>query len=272
MFRTSLHPIKFILRQTSHLQTLLRRHWAQKKFLNNSAFSHTMHCTIAYNELGTYCVPLSGVDRPAAQKVLQGQTYEPETITFMQQHHFGNDIIHAGTFFGDFLPGLSSSCSPTQTIWAFEPNPESFDCAQITIALNKLKNVVLNNAGLGDIEQEGSFQTHDAHGHALGGASHFIPQESNHSTRISITTIDARIPPERKIGIIQLDVEGFEINALKGAMRTIRTWHPILILEQFPDADIMADPWFQRNILAQGYSLLTRLHGNLVFQYNPQIV
>jgi FkbM family methyltransferase len=245
----------------------LRRYQSKQRHMNSSLAKKSLSCTIAYNEFGTYCVPLSAQKRPAAQKVLQGMVYEPQTISFIQSQHQGKDIIHAGTFFGDFLPALSQSCTETQKIWAFEPNPESYSCAEITIKLNRINNVNITHAGLGAEEKKGSFRTHNEEGVALGGGSHFSFEQNLHEEGLSIpiTTIDSRIPTERDIGIIQLDVEGFEVTALQGATKTIARCHPILILEQFPSTDITKNEWFKTYILNNGYTLHTKVHENLVF-------
>ena len=52
----------------------------------------------------------------------------------------------------------------------------------------------------------------------------------------------------RNVSIIQLDVEGFEQPALKGAMTTIARCRPILILETLAD-----HTWFTERILCLGY-------------------
>ena len=67
------------------------------------------------------------------------------------------DLVHAGTYFGDFIPALSRVCAPDAKVWAFEPNPENYRCALITTTLNNLHNVEIKNAGLGS--QEGSMLT-----------------------------------------------------------------------------------------------------------------
>lgn len=242
----------------------LRRVRTQRKYKHEAIKSDKITCTIAYNEHGAYCVPNSALKRPAAKKVLQGQVYEPETISFMSKHHQDKDIVHAGTFFGDFLPALGAACNEKQIIWAFEPNPESYACAKITATINCLSNVRITHAGLGEKNTNASFQTHNDSGIALGGGSHFSSNR-NDGLSINITSIDHHILRNRDIGIIQLDVEGFEIQALKGAIQTIKRCHPILILEQFPDTDITQDLWFQEHILKNGYTLHTKIHGNLVF-------
>lgn len=258
---------KTLVAPLSKLLFWTRRYRAQKKYMAQAMSSGAYACTIAYNQFGVYCVPNSALNRPASKKVLQGQVYEPNTIAFMQNNHQQKDIVHAGTFFGDFLPALSKCCTGAQKIWAFEPNPESHTCAQITIKLNSLTNINLTHAGLGEIKSSGAFQTHNEDGTPLGGGSHFAI-ENETSLSITIMTIDAQIPKDREVGIIQLDVEGFEVQALKGAINTIERCHPIIILEQFPDTDIQSDPWFQTNILERGYTHKETIHGNLVFRHH----
>ena len=86
--------------------------------------SHSvLQCCIAYNKYGGYCVPLSSLHRPAAQRILSGDVYEPNTIEFLISNCSDGDIVHAGAYFGDFLPALSRSCAPNAKIWvSVDPN------------------------------------------------------------------------------------------------------------------------------------------------------
>src|SRR5882672_2138462 len=100
-----------------------------------------LQCRVSYNKYGGYCVPSSSVHRPAAQKILSGDVWEPDTIEFMVNHVGDGDIVHAGAYFGDFIPALSQACKPSAKLWTFEPNPENYRCALITIEINGLRNV-----------------------------------------------------------------------------------------------------------------------------------
>ena len=222
-----------------------------------------LQCCIAYNKYGGYCVPLSADHRPAAKKILSGAIWEPKIIEFIMSRCGDGDIVHAGTFFGDFLPALSRASAQGSRIWAFEPNPENYRCALITTHINGLQNVELINAGLG--ERQGFLQMviSDTDGKSLGGASRIIRETDENSTEGSITvevvTVDEVIPSERKISVIQLDVEGFEKPALAGALKSIRRCKPILILESLPDED-----WLSTNILQLGYRMAGEAHDNTI--------
>ena len=62
---------------------------------------------IAENAHGFYCVPRAAVQRPAARKIINGEVWEPETIDFVVRHCVDRSVVHAGAFFGDFLPAVS---------------------------------------------------------------------------------------------------------------------------------------------------------------------
>lgn len=222
-----------------------------------------LQCCIAYNAYGGYCVPLSSRHRPAAKKILAGDIWEPATIEFLMSHCEGSDIVHAGTFFGDFLPALSQSLVPGAKVWAFEPQPENYRCALITAYTNGIENVIeLKNAGLGERRGSLAMMTADADGRSLGGSSRIVERSGDASSiRVPIVTIDDVVPSDRKVSIIQLDVEGFEQPALSGALMTIRRCRPILVLETLPEGN-----WLSENILQLGYRIDGSLHDNTVLR------
>ena len=224
-----------------------------------------LKCCIAYNTYGGYCVPLSSRHRPAAQKILAGEIWEPETIDFLRLHCEEGDVVHAGAFFGDFLPALSRSCALEAKVWAFEPNPENYRCALITAHINGLDNIELMNAGLGERQAFLPMVTVGANGRSLGGGSRIAETSCSSrqegSINVKMVTIDEIVPCDRKVSIIQLDVERFEKPALTGALMTIQRSKPIIILETWPE-----EPWLSKNILPLGYRIAGNVHGNTILR------
>ena len=260
----SLMPVKY--------HSLIRRKLAQysrisepksKVYAGNDM--SILQCCIAYNKYGGFCLPLSSIYRPASQKILRGEVWEPDTIKFMMEHAGKGDIIHAGTYFGDFIPALSRSLNSDAKLWAFEPNPENYRCASITVAINNLRNVVIHNAGLGESAGQLQMMIVDEKGQSLGGASRFSDGQNIGERKyisVDVKTIDDVIPENRTISIIQLDVEGFERQALSGSLNTIKREKPILILENLPD-----EQWLSENILNMGYRVIDKLHDNTYLVY-----
>ncbi|WP_417718648.1 FkbM family methyltransferase [Salipiger sp.] len=220
----------------------------------------TTEVTYPSNRYGRYCVPAGLEDRPAAKAVIAGQVYEPDTITFMRKHAGDGDIIHAGTFFGDFLPALSSAMAPGRKVWAFEPNPGNYDAAVETWALNGLENVELFNAALSNRIEKVLFRTRDEKGRPLGGLSHFVLEEGPGVEPVQSAMLDFTVPLERRVSILQLDVEGHEKQAIRGAFHIIYRWRPILILEYFAQ-----EQWITRTFRGLGYRKIGKLHGNFVY-------
>jgi FkbM family methyltransferase len=214
----------------------------------------------ARNEYGVYHVPQGLEGRPAARAVLAGTAYEPDTLRFMRRHAGRGDIVHAGAFFGDFIPALANALGPDGRLWAFEPNPGNCAAARRTIALNELDNVTLANAALSNVEAAVRFRTTGQDGRPLGGLSHFVEADGPGVEPVQAAMLDYAIPRDRRIGIVQLDVEGHEKQALKGAYHLIHRWRPILILEYFGQLK-----WIHRTFRGLDYTRVGRLHGNHVY-------
>ncbi len=228
--------------------------------------ANVLDAFIAYNEYGGYCIPSNCITRPAVRRLLDGRAHEPNTIKYMRENCGKGDIVHAGTFFGDFLPALSSAISEKARIWAFEPNFDNYRCARMTIILNDLKNVNLKNLGLGEEKATKRLRIQRPSGEFMGGGSEIIKdndQGGGTIVDIPIKSLDSCIPADRNISIIQLDVEGYEEQALKGAIATIKRCKPILILED--ETDSTEDDWFQDNIKSLGYSKMGEIHRNKLF-------
>jgi hypothetical protein len=93
--------------------------------------------------------------------------------------------------------------------------------------------------------------THDEKGRSLGELSYIQSRSSSkplEAMTVKIVAIDEVIPADRKISVLHLDVEGYEQQALTGALATIRRNRPFLILETMP-----SDEWFARNLKPLGY-------------------
>jgi FkbM family methyltransferase len=226
-----------------------------------------LDCMIAYNEYGAYCIPSKLYRRRIIQCILKGKVYEPDTIQYMIDNCGTGDIIHAGAYFGDFLPALDRNIAGK--ILAFEPCWDSWRMAQMTIQLNGISaKTELFNIGLGSEVGALNLRTVNYKGEDLGGAKSLINEDDFliGSETVAITTIDFTISEDRTVSIIQLDLEGHEIEALKGGIKTIKRCKPILILED--NHDYSADQWFRDNILDMGYAFERKVHNNYVYKWN----
>jgi FkbM family methyltransferase len=235
--------------------------------MTNQTRNEPWRCLFAYNELGGYAVPLSSSTRNCSQYILNGRVFEPRMPDFVAAHVGVGDIVHAGTFFGDFLPAFSRALAPGARVWAFEPVAENHACARLTLEMNRIDNVTLTFAGLGRSASEGVMVTTDAAGMAMGEIAYVSTSATDQvgdTEAIRIVSIDETVPADRQVSIIQLDVEGFEEQALEGALKTIARCRPILVLEGLPSV-----AWVERHLTPLGYKVREGIHANVVLSVRP---
>lgn len=223
-------------------------------------------CALAANEHGTYCMPLEMLHRPAPRRLLLGEVWEAETLDRIRHHAAltpERDIVDAGAYFGDFLPALSRCLGPGAKVWTVEPNTDSFACARWTIEINGLANVDLRNVALGDRPHQALMQVRDG-STELGGASTIVDQDAALDRAevqdIEIVTLDSLIAG-RPVSVIHLDVEDYTAPALAGAMTTIETSRPLIIVEHD-----LQDGEVKETLRALGYARTGSVDKNSVYE------
>lgn len=112
-----------------------------------------------------------------------------------------------------------------QFAYCFEPVQDTFQILQKNIFLNKLQNKVkLFNVGVG--ETQGMAQISSYSKNNTGMSQLRISNDGN----IPIIAIDD-IQFEQNISFVKIDVEGFELNVIKGMLETIKIHKPTLFIE-----------------------------------------
>ncbi|WP_299281445.1 FkbM family methyltransferase [uncultured Tateyamaria sp.] len=221
----------------------------------------------AENKYGRYHIPEGLEDRLTCRTVLSGGVHHPDTVTFMRDNAGTGDIIHVGTFFGDFLPGLSSAMAPKAKIWAFEPHSENHDATAKTIELNGINNAQLRNVAVSDRETSVLLKSHDPLGKSLGGNAQVVPQKGAGVEVVKSVMLDFAVPRWRNVSILQIDVEGHEKQVLRGAFHLIRRCRPILVVDDFYDFK-----WVQNTFPGFRYDQLGKVHSSVVYAApNPDI-
>lgn len=172
-----------------------------------------------------YFVPSYALHRPAVKCVLKGEMSEPETHTMVELLglHRAGSIVHAGTFFGDMLPNFSKFTQGR--VYAFEPVLENYVLAKLCVEQNDLTNVVIINSALSDSIANLKINTVQGNGIHAGGSS-TISNSGHMCTSLKIDNLEAD-----DIVLIQLDVEGHELQALSGALETIKRCRPVIAIE-----------------------------------------
>lgn len=161
--------------------------------------------------------------------------YETAEHRFCRQLNLGGLIVYdVGAF-----EGLRTMffASRAKHVVCYEPNPRNFARLMTNLRLNDLRNVTVRNVGLGAAPQEIEMAWDPTQ---PGGASveaavagSLRRTGSANVESIAITTLDLDrkamklAPPD----LIKIDIEGWELEALRGACATLMECRPALYLE-----------------------------------------
>ncbi len=137
-------------------------------------------------------------------------------------------IIDIGTNIGSSLLNLARVAGTNGFIYGFEPDPITYNKCLKNISLNKLRNIMVINEALGEVKMDASLQINTFN----RGMSKISAPTSN-NIRIKINTLDDFIMESKikKVDLIKIDVEGYELHALRGAEKTLTRFNPILFIE-----------------------------------------
>lgn len=131
------------------------------------------------------------------------------------------DAIDAGAYNGDSSIIFSKEYQ-FRGIYAFEPDPTNFTALSQNIQKFKLQNVHPVNMGLSNKKGVSWITSRDR-------CSCITPDGKN--DKVIITTIDDFVAQNKlNVGMIKMDIEGFEYNAVLGAINTIKRFLPVLLL------------------------------------------
>lgn len=133
----------------------------------------------------------------------------------------GNLVIDAGAFIGDHTIAYARKVGVTGMVFAFEPNADSFECLKYNMVKFNVDSIVnCLNQGLGSkiskvkvnriSENEGMAYLSD------GGEIKVYP----------IDHFDFH-----RVDFIKIDVEGYELEILKGVTETIKKFKPKMLIE-----------------------------------------
>ena len=144
------------------------------------------------------------------------------------------DIIDAGGYVCD--TALLFSSYTDKSIHVFEASPSNMDIIRETIRLNQLENIVPVSKALGEKSGTATFSLGERNScnSLVERPGYNYP---NHIEVPVITLDDYVRENDLEVGLIKVDIEGGEQLLLKGAVETICTQHPILLISIYHSAN-----------------------------------
>ena len=134
-------------------------------------------------------------------------------------------------------------------VYAFEPNPETRENLQRNISLNNLDNVTVYPYALGDKEEVKKLHMASASSTLLDG------YPSWGTVDVEVKRMDTLIDT---VDVVKIDVEGYELNVLRGMKRIIDTCKPSLVIEhhEFRFYRINTYPVIRKMLTDMGYVMI----------------
>jgi FkbM family methyltransferase len=171
----------------------------------------------------------------APAEIDKNTKYDREAIAVMQKVlRFDSNCIDVGCHAGDILIEILKF-APKGCHYAFEPLPNYYQ--DLLTRFKDNLNVKLFDLALSDSERETSFLFVESNP-AFSGLqkrkyfrNNLESEEKIIELKVKTQCLDRIVPEDFAIDLIKIDVEGAELEVLKGAIQTIKRSQPVVIFE-----------------------------------------
>lgn len=132
----------------------------------------------------------------------------------------GGTVLDVGAFIGDHTKYYSDKVGEHGHVLAIEPDKDNYECLMFNLGTFRYKNVLPLNIGLGEKVSSGKS----------------IQIDTNKGMNYVTAGDDFEILPMAAIGFkrldfIKIDVEGMEMEVLKGGAQIIQEFKPVMLIE-----------------------------------------
>lgn len=177
----------------------------------------------------------------------------------------GSVAVDIGASAGTITAAMSKTVGRDGTVFAFEPARRAYSILEKVVTANELTNVTYEQIAVCDNNGTALFAEYGAD---PTGENTWLPEAStlmtdaarnvSHSTHYEVRTVrldDYLADFSQSIRLIKIDVEGFEIEVLKGAGLTIQKHHPFFSIDihKHPTADGDTEPEVKSILGSFGY-------------------
>jgi len=164
-------------------------------------------------------------------------------------------VIEGGAYIGAHTIKLAYL---SKFVHAFEPMPQSINTLLSNIELNNIENVKLYRKGLSDKIGITNYEWCEVNNPGCSGLANNPIGKPNLKNLFENITNDIKVDlinidslNLERVDFIKLDIEGYEILAIQGAMETIKRCKPIITLEVWSSGDNTYDIEFTKNMFKE---------------------
>ena len=205
--------------------------------------------------VGARIFPIYRTELPDGQAILlrTGRLTFPDDGAITEVYELGiyekffriepeDNVLDLGAHIGSFTLRAAKEVGLKGMVVAVEPSSENFELLEKNIALNGCSNVKLLQTAAGKDFEVAEFFIHE---NPSSNSFYNSRTKTIRSEKVTIRTLDSIIDELqfKKVDFVKIDVEGAELDVLKGATSTISKYHPKVVLELHsfgPSADDVA--------------------------------
>lgn len=185
-----------------------------------------------------------------AWDIRSGSWSEPELELIPYAAEPGETALDVGANFGVYCYHLSRRLGRSGRVYAFEPVPFTVQTLTRVARLLRLRNVEIVAKGCSDRAGEISFSVPVQESGALSAGTAYVGGRNDdragkekqvrwaatREVKGEVIALDEFLPPLERLSLIKMDIEGAEMFALRGAVKTIDAHLPTVIIE--------INPWY----------------------------
>jgi FkbM family methyltransferase len=142
----------------------------------------------------------------------------------------GAVTVDVGANIGIYSEFLSRRVGPTGLVHSFEPSPDNFRL--LSNATRRLSNVRLTQAVVG--ERSGQCKLYISDKLNVDHRAYRADGDSRRAIPIQMVALDDYFKSGQRVDLVKIDIQGYELHALRGAQR---------VLQENPDISLLLELW-----------------------------
>lgn len=245
-------------RAGENLENVVSSYVSSREFAQRGMLNKTYNGDLHLVRLPTFSIFVSGEDLAVGSHILNGQSYEPHITALLTRYvQPGMAVIDIGANIGYLTMVIASLVQESGLVIAIEPNPENVKLLESTRRLNGFNQVQVIQVAAG--RQTGILALNVSHSNGMTGELPGDVEAILGARLVPCLPLDILVPKDRRIGLIKIDIEGAEYNALLGLAETLARWHPVIVSEfspgSLPGISGCTGPEYLRFLIGMGYQI-----------------
>ena len=142
----------------------------------------------------------------------------------------GAVVADVGANIGIYSQFLSRCVGPSGMVHCFEPSRDNF--GRLSAATRDVSNVRLTQAAVG--ERSGQCKLYVSDKLNVDHRAYKADGDSRRAVPTQMVALDDYFKPAQRVDLIKMDIQGYELHALRGAQR---------VLQENPDINLLLEFW-----------------------------